>query len=381
MRRLVHLASYDIIMLKNNAVAMLQKQGEPAMNIITIGMDLGDKNNVICVLDKAGKPIKNVIIENNDTSLRSFFNQYKGAVVALEAGTHSPWTSRLLSSMGCNVLVGNPRKLRAIWDRDQKSDDRDAEMLARIARFDPDLLYPINHREEQAQIDMELLQARDLLVRNRASLINHVRSSVKSLGGRLPSCSADCFHRKGEQHLPVVLQEYLKPILDIIEQLTLQIKEFDQKIEQISNQRYPETELLRAIQGVGSLTALAFVATLGNPDRFSKSRQVGSFLGLTPRRDQSGETDKQLRITKAGNPYLRRLLVGSAQYILGHFGEDCNLRRFGLRLAARGGKNAKRRAVVAVARKLSVLMHRLWQRGEVYAPLYSLKAGCLQGAA
>ena len=351
------------------------------MNSITIGMDLGDKNNVICVLNKDGKPTKNATIENIDKSLRSFFNKYKGTVVAIEAGTHSPWISRLLSSMGCTVLVGNPRKLRAIWDSDQKSDIRDAEMLARIARFDPELLYPINHRGEQAQVDMELLQARDLLVRNRASLINHVRSSVKSLGERIPSCSAACFHQKGEQHLPVVLNEYLKPVLKIIEQLTLQIKEFDQKVEQVSTQRYPETELLRTIHGVGPLTALAFVVTLGDPDRFSKSRQVGSFVGLPPRRDQSGEIDKQLRITKAGNPYLRRLLVGSAQYFLGHFGEDSNLRRFGLRLAARGGKNAKRRAVVAVARKLSVLMHRLWQRGEVYDPLYSPKAGCLQRAA
>ncbi len=351
------------------------------MTTITIGMDLGDKNNVICVLNNDGNTIKNVTIENSNTSLRSFFKNYKGATVAFEAGTHSPWISRLLSSMGCTILVGNPRKLRAIWDSDQKNDTRDAEMLARIARFDPDLLYPINHRGEQAQIDMELLQARDILVRNRASLINHVRGSVKSLGGRVPSCNADYFHRKGEQYLPVELQEYLLPVLKIIEQLTLQIKEFDQTIEQISIQRYPETELLRAIQGVGPLTALAFVLTLDDPDRFSKSRQVGSFIGLTPRRDQSGETDKQLHITKAGNTYLRRLLVGCAQYILGHFGEDSNLRRFGLRLAARGGKNAKRRAVVAVARKLSVLMHCLWQRGEVYDPLYSPKVGCLQRVA
>lgn len=347
------------------------------MNNITIGMDIGDKNNAICVLSSGGELINNDTIENTDKSIGSFFKKYKGAVVAIEAGTHSPWISRLLASMDCKVLVGNPRKLRVIWDNDQKSDERDAEMLARIARFDPDLLYPISHKEEQAQMDMELLQARDLLVRNRASMINFVRSSVKSLGERIPSCSAASFHRKGEQYLPVKLQEYLRPVLVIIEQLTLQIKEFDQKIEHVSNQRYPETELLRSIHGVGPLTALAFVLTLGDPDRFSKSRQVGSFVGLTPRRDQSGETDKQLHITKAGNSYLRRLLVGSAQYILGHFGDDSNLRRFGLRLAERGGRNAKRRAVVAVARKLSVLMHRLWQRGEIYVPLYTPSTVCM----
>ena len=341
------------------------------MNSITIGMDIGDKNNVVCVLNAEGNLMNTVTIENTAQALRSFFKQYKTTVVAVEAGTHSPWISRLLESMGCKVLVGNPRKLRAIWDNEQKSDERDAEMLARIARFDPDLLYPISHRAEQAQIDMELLQSRDILVRNRASLINFVRSSVKSLGERIPSCSAPSFHHKAKQYLPVKLQEYLGPVLKIIEQLTLQIKEFDQKVEQVSRQRYPETEIFSSIKGVGPLTALAFVLTLENPDRFGKSRQVGSFVGLVPRRDQSGETDKQLRITKAGNPYLRRLLVGAAQYILGPFGTESNLRRFGLRLAERGGKNAKRRAVVAVARKLSVLMHRLWQRGEIYVPLYS----------
>ena len=159
-------------------------------------------------------------------------------------------------------------------------------------------------------------------------------------------------------------------VLLLIAQITTQIKEFDKEIEKIGNERYPETELLRRIKGVGPLTALAFILTLESPDRFQTSRQIGSYLGLTPRRDQSGETDKQLRITKAGSPFLRKLLINSAQYLLGPFGEDCNLRRFGLRLASRGGKNAKRKAVVAVGRKLSVLLHRLWKFGEIYDPLY-----------
>lgn len=340
------------------------------MKSITIGMDLGDKNNVVCVMNSAGTILDKREVGNTSESMRTFFSKFKGATVALEAGTHSPWISRLLTSMEHSVLVGNPHKLRVIWDSNDKCDGRDAEMLARIARFDPELLYPVNHRGEEAQIDLELIQARDILVKNRSSLINHVRSSVKSLGSRLPKCSTESFHRQAGEHLPVELHDTLQPVLKIIEQLSSQIKEFDKQVEQVSRERYPETELLRPIKGVGPLTALAFVLTLEDPAKFDKSRQVGSFLGLTPRRDQSGETDKQLRITKAGNPYLRRLLVGSAQYILGAFGEDCNLRRFGLRLAKRGGKNAKRRAVVAVARKLAVLLHRLWQHGEEYDPFY-----------
>ena len=353
------------------------------MSNITIGMDIGDKKHVICVLDKAGHVIENYTntIDNNKESLDTFFAKYKGATIAIEASTHSPWISRQLASMGCKVLVGNPRKLRVIWDSNNKTDVRDAEMLARIARFDPGLLYPITHRGKQAQIDLELLQARDILVKNRANLINHVRGSVKSLGSRLPSCSTESFYRQVCDHLPEELNDTLKPVLGIIEDVTIQIKAFDKEIERISKEKYPETVLLRAIKGVGPLTSLAFILILEDPERFDKSRQVGSFVGLTPRRDQSGEIDKQLRITKAGNPYLRRLLVSAAQYILGPFGEDCNLKKFGLRLAARGGKNAKRRAVVAVARKLAVLLHRLWRHGEVYDPFFKPQSRLLVKAA
>ena len=340
------------------------------MDSITIGMDLGDKTNLVCVLDKTGSLQQSKSLDNNRESIKKYFVKYKGATVASEAGTHSPWISRLLSSIGCNVLVGNPRKLRSIWESDCKTDLRDAEMLARIARFDPNLLYPIHHKGEQAQADLALLHSRDLLVRTRSSQINHVRGTVKSFGKRLPSCSTECFHKKVISYIPLQLQQGLEPVLVLIAQITTQIKELDKEIERISSERYPETELLRQVKGVGPLTALAFVLTLEDPDRFEKSRQIGSYLGLTPRRDQSGETDKQLRITKAGSPFLRKLLINSAQFILGPFGEDCNLQRFGLRLASRGGKNARRKAVVAVGRKLAVLLHRLWKFGEIYEPLY-----------
>lgn len=351
------------------------------MDSITIGMDLGDKTHLVCVLDKTGSLQQSKSLDNNRESIKKFFMKYKGATVAIEAGTHSPWISRLLSSIGCNVLVGNPRKLRSIWESDCKTDLRDAEMLARIARFDPNLLYPIQHKGEQAQTDLALLHSRDLLVRTRSSQINHVRGTVKSFGKRLPSCSTECFHKKVISHIPQQLQKGLEPVLVLIAQITTQIKELDKEIERISSERYPETELLRQVKGVGPLTALAFVLTLEDPDRFEKSRQIGPYLGLTPRRDQSGETDKQLRITKAGSPFLRKLLINSAQYILGPFGEDCNLQRFGLRLASRGGKNARRKAVVAVGRKLAVLLHRLWKFGEIYDPLYKRNVLSIKKAA
>jgi transposase len=236
--------------------------------------------------------------------------------------------------------------------------------------LDPELLSPVHHRSPQAQADLAVLRSRDAIVRCRTLLINHARDLVKASGSRLPSCSADSFAHKVASDIPELLQPALAPLLDSIASLTQQIQAYDRTNEELCSERYPETKLLQKVSGVGSLTSLAFILTLENPDRFHKSREVGPALGLVPRRDQSGDQDPQLRITKTGDAYLRRLLVGSAQYILGPFGPDCDLRRWGLTLAERGGKNAKKRAVVGVARKLAITLHHLWKTGEAYDPFY-----------
>jgi transposase len=344
------------------------------MNSVTIGMDLGDRKHQICVLDSEGQVDAVRQVTNTSRAIQRFFMPYKGATVALEAGTHSPWISRMLAALGCVVLIGNPRKLRVIWAGTNKSDLRDAEMLARIARFDPALLYPVQHRGEQAQADLAMIKARDILVQSRTKLVNHVRGSVKSVGTRISKCSSESFYKRAPESIPALLMGALLPVIGQIEQLTKKIRQYDRQIEQISKERYPETGCLRQVSGVGPVTALAYVLTLEEPNRFYKSRHVGAFLGLTPKRDQSGATDKQLRITKAGNKYLRRLLINCVRYILGPLGPDCELKRFGLRLAQRGGKNAERRAVVALARKLAVLLHRLWITGEVYDTFYGSSA-------
>jgi transposase len=165
-------------------------------------------------------------------------------------------------------------------------------------------------------------------------------------------------------------------MLDQIAMLTEQIQGFDQRIEHMAESKYPETKVLRGVKGVGALTAMSFV-TVGDAKRFRKSRDVGCYLGLRPRRSQSGERDPQLGITKAGNRPLRATLVQCAQYVLGPFGPDSALRRWGLTLAQRGGKNAKKRASVAVARKLAVLLHRLWVTQKPYEPFYGLPTGAV----
>ena len=337
---------------------------------ITVGMDMGDRNHSVCVLDVEGQVLERATVTNTALAIRKYFGKLEPCRVALEAGTHSGWVSRILEELGHEVLVGNPRKLRVIWDSDEKHDARDAEMLARIARFDPQLLHPIHHRGQAAHADLAVIKARDMLVKSRSMLIGHARGAVKTVGQRLSACSAEAFPLRLLQEMPAELRPALEPVMKSIEELTVRIRHYDQLLKKLSTERYPETEGLHAISGVGPVTALAYVLTIEDSSRFDKSRTVGPFLGLVPKRDQSGQTDKQLAITKAGDAYLRRLLVGCAQYILGPFGPDCDLKRFGLKLASRGGKNAKRRAVVAVARKLAVMMHHLWKTGATYDPLY-----------
>ena len=339
-------------------------------SMLFVGLDLGDKYSYITILDKEGELIEESRLPTTKASFQRKFSTLQPCRVAMEVGTHSRWASHLLTELGHDVLVANARKLRAIYHNPRKGDRADAEILARLARLDPALLSPIHHRSPQAQADLAVLRSRDAIVRCRTLLINHARSIVKSSGDRLPSCSADSFAHKAAPDIPEPLRPALAPIIDTIASLTQQIKSYDRKNEELCSESYPETRLLRSVSGVGPLTSLAFILTLENPDRFSKSREVGPAIGLVPRRDQSGDHDPQLRITKTGDAFLRRLLVSSAQYILGPFGPDCDLRRWGLKLAERGGKNAKKRAVVSVARKLAVLLHCLWKTGEIYDPFY-----------
>ena len=336
---------------------------------VTIGMDLGDKRSHLYVLENlTGDGLEQTSIATTEKSIFRCFSKFEPATVVLEVGTHSGWISRLLDRLGHQVLVADPRKVRRLAGNDDKDDKMDAEFLARIGRIDAKMLKPIRLRGEQTQVDLALIRSRDSLVKARTQLINHVRGMVKMVGKRLPSCSGQRFGKLQEQ-IPEQLREVLRPALQSVQALTEQIGCCDRMIAHKAEHDYPETELLRQVAGVGLITALAFVLTIEDPSRFSKSRKVGAYLGMTRRKYTSGNSDPELRISKQGDRLLRRLLVNCAQYILGPFGPDPDLRRWGLKYAAGGGKNAKKRAVVAVARKLAVLLHRLWTTGEEYEPL------------
>ena len=337
-------------------------------------MDLGDKSSHYYVLDSEGEMVREGKVATTKKGMKQRFGSLPKCRIAIEVGTHSPWVSRLLSSFGHEVIVANARQVKLISASSRKDDWLDAQTLARLARVDAELLRPIRHRSEKAQGDLMQVRVRSALVDTRTSLINTARGLAKAMGERLPKCDADQMGVEKMQGLPAVLVEALTPLLETVESLTQQIKASDQKLEQLAGRDYPETELLRQVSGVGSLISLTFVLTVEDPNRFRKSRDVGCYVGLRPRRSESGESRPQLGISKEGDVYLRKLLVQGAHCILSQKSPDTDLKRWGLKLAGKGNKNAKKRALVAVARKLAILLHHLWVNGEVYEPLRNSKA-------
>lgn len=341
---------------------------------LAAGVDLGDRESRVVILDAEGEVGESWSVRTRPEDFRRAFGGLPRLRIAMETGSPSRWASRLLEELGHEVLVGHARQLRLIHGGHTKSDRLDAEKLARLVRLDPKLLNPVYRRSDQGQSDLLLCRARGHLVQCRTKLANLVRGSVKSFGIRLGRCTVEQLARTARAKLSEGLRETLDPVLDQLEELTRRIRGYDHRIEEVAQARYPVTAQLRQVNGVGPVTSLAYVVAVEDPDRFAGSRRVGSYFGLRPGRDQSGDQDVPQRITKAGNPFVRGLLLQCAHYMLGAHGKDSDLRRYGLRIASRGGKIAKRKALVAVARKLAVLLHRLWITGEVYDPLRVARA-------
>ncbi len=338
-------------------------------NNVTIGLDLGDRTHAACVLSAAGDIVAELDIVNTRECLTAFAARHPGATIIMETGTHSPWVSRLCTALGHPVIVANARKVRAIASSPTKNDREDARMLARLGRADPALLSPVTHRSAAGQRALVRLKVREALVRSRVNQMNSVRFLLKSLGLQVPrGVKATAFVRKFRLQADAADTALVEPLLQMLAALNAQIKQLDAELETMADDHYPQTTRLRQVDGVGPLTALCFVLTIEDPGRFPHTRDVGAYLGLVPRRDQSGQTDKQLPITKRGNVQLRCLLVNCAHYILGPFGPPSHLREAGARIAQRGGKSAKKRAVIAVARKLAVTLLALWKSNATYQP-------------
>ena len=341
---------------------------------MTIGIDLGDVWSHYCTLNEDGEVVDRGRFRTTPSGVEKWFTDVPRARVAMETGTHSIWVSEQLREMGHEVIVANVRELRAISHSNRKSDTVDAEKIARYARVDPEILRPVSHRTVAQQEALTLIRARNLIVRLRTAAVNSVRGLAKPCGYRLPASSTLCFAKRCMAVLPPGLARALGPVLEQIAAMTVKIQQYDRTIKQLTETEYPETQALLQVYGVGQLTALTYVLTLGGKERFKRSRDVGCYLGLRPRRSQSGDRDPQLGITKAGNIYLRSLLVECANHVLGPHGRDSTLRQWGLHLASRGAKQSRNRAIVAVARKLAVLLHRIWVTQEPYVPFYAVAA-------
>ena len=337
---------------------------------LTVGLDLGDRFSRLLILDGDGQVTEEGRVATREGALRQRFAGCPPMRIALETGTHSPWVSRVLKECGHEVIVANSRKLRLIYENPSKDDRVDALYLARVARVEPALLAPVVHRGEATQKDLTLLRSRDVLVRSRTQLINHVRGIVKSVGSRLPACSSRAFSKKVSEKMPESLRPGLLPVLEEIASLSDRMKKIEKQLETLGDTVYPQTKLLRQVTGVGLITSLGFVLTLETPQRFQKSRTVAAFLELVP-----GRSNPAGQIPKGGSPSTGTASCGSFSSMPPTTSsdpseKDSDLRRFGLRIASRGGKVAKKKAIVAVARKLAVLLHHLWRSGEIYEPFY-----------
>lgn len=331
----------------------------------TIGVDLGDRMSRYAIINEEGEVVEEGSFRNNAESIAKHFGKAGQARVAMEVGTQSAWIAREFVKLGHEVIVANARELKWITSSDSKNDRNDAVKLARLARADRNLLAPVEHRTAEQQAELAVIRARDALVRSRSLLVNTARSLAKGFGLRLPASITPTFGARALEGLAEDLRAAMSGLLEQIDGLGLKIRDYDQRIAEVAA-KHPEVKRLAGVPGVGTLTATAFVLTLGRRERFAHSRDVGSFLGLRPRQKQSGERDPQLGISKSGDTYLRKLLVQCAHHILGHWGKDSSLRQWGL--SKGDGSAGKKRAVVAVARKLAVLLHRMWTTGESFKP-------------
>jgi transposase len=269
---------------------------------ITVGLDVGDKRTHFEVVDGARLTVRSGSFATSRAELEKAVEPFPGAKVVLEAGSQSPWMSRVLRGQGYDVLVADPRRVELISKDPRKSDRRDASMLARMGAAMPELLGSVHHRGEQAHAHLAIVRARDLLVRMRARAVQQVRGICRSFGLRLPSATASGFSSKIEHVLPELLKPALVPLLEMANDLTRRIRAFDKLLAQIAKQHYPEVKHLQQVDGVGPIISVAFVLSIEDPKRFRSSRKVGSWIGLCPRSHASGDSNPQLNISKAGDP-------------------------------------------------------------------------------
>jgi transposase len=337
----------------------------------TIGIDLGDKSHHFSIVNAKGTIETRGTLPNQREVIAGFCAKWKGARTIIECGAQSPWISHFLSEQGMEVVVANPRRVKLISAGNTKSDRKDADLLARLGRADIQLLSPITHRSMNSQEDLCYVRVRDSLVQERVAMSNSIRGHLKALGYTPPSACTETIANHCRAQLKGTALRLVSPLCKVLDTLNAQIKVLDKKINAMLTQ-YPEAGRLAEVYGIGPITAVSFVLTIDDPHRFGRNRDLGPFLGMVPKKDQSGAVDKKLGITKAGDKLLRRLLVGSAQCILKEGAPESDLKDLGQRMIANGRESKKKQAVIAVARRLGILLLSLWKSGQPYDPTRNL---------
>ena len=286
----------------------------------TIGMDVSDRKTQVCVMTKTGatpKIVMETAIPTTREGLAKFLSaQDRSTPVAFETGMHCRWMNEVAEGMGFKVYVANPCRLRMITESKTKNDVNDARMLARIALSDPGLLHPVKLRGPEHQKMLNLHEMRNLLVKQRTGIVVQMRAIAKSMGFRIPKRQAASFHKLDRKAWPEEFRDIAWPMLKNLEQLAITIKAYEKQIRELAETPTfkAQVERLMEIRYVGLYVATGFVAvTGGDMERFEKPRDVGPWLGITPKQDQSGDIDRQCHMTKAGSPFMRRLLVESAR--------------------------------------------------------------------
>lgn len=333
-------------------------------DILYVGLDVHQQMTEICGLDDAGEVRVRARVKTRAPTLRRWFAHRAPLAICLEAGGSSPWVARLLQDLGHDVVVCHPRQIQLIAQSRKKTDRRDAELLARLLRADRALLHPVTVRSAVTQQGRAALAMRHTLVGARTRCMQSVRGVLRGFGFRVPrSTWGQLVERVQALELPDGLPPLLAPLLTTITELTAQIAQLEQELAKIAR-THPVVPQLRAIPGIGPLSALAFVLAVEDPYRFRKSRDVASFLGLCPSIRASGETAHRGRITKEGDR-LVRFLLGQAAHACVRSTRPSALRDWGLAVRARRGVP---KGATALARKLAVVMHRLWVTGAAYEP-------------
>ena len=344
----------------------------------TIGVDVSDKTSKICVMTKLPGGERKIVVETTCATTKAGFEEAfskfdRSWPVVFETGTHCRWMDKCFRALGFKDIIANPGKIPSITKSNKKNDRNDARELARLAIADPEMLHPVFLRDEIFQRMLRYHHARNMLVSQRTQTVNQIRGFAKSVGYRIEHSSTETFHMLSKAEWPKELEEVAWPLMDTLETTNLKIKAYDKMIETLAEE--PEftdmVERARVLYGVGIIGSTVLIATIGGrPDRFEHSRDVGAYLGMIPKQDQSGETDKQLHITHAGSEICRTALVECAGVAMMSNAPDTDIKLKGLRISMRGGKIAKRKAKVAVARTMAVtIVALLKDMTKEYVPL------------